>query len=74
MILWYIPSLTIISRNICNEKVDRLAGAFNKNPDITPSKMPCPIPNYGIWLIYKDSPVTTKVYHLMARHFIAKDS
>ncbi len=48
-----------------NEKVDHLAGTFNKNPDLIPSKMPCPIPNYAIQLIYKDSPVTTKLYRVM---------
>jgi hypothetical protein len=51
-----------------NDKVDHLAGAFNKHPDpaFTPRRMPCPLPGYAIRLIHKDSPVTTNLYKVMA--------
>jgi hypothetical protein len=46
-----------------NDKADKLAGVFNKNPPIAfkQHKLPCLIPGYSICLLHDGSTITTKL-------------
>ncbi len=58
-----------------NDGVDRLATQFNKHPTEIhkQQRIPCPFPNYTIWLLYDRSTITTKLYHILSMALHQKD-
>jgi hypothetical protein len=57
-----------------NDQVDRLATNFNRRPPagFIQKKMPSPIPNYAVQLLYDGSTITTCLYQIMSQQFHRK--